>query len=288
MLKKWISVLSLVFISISVSQALADGIEYSRLNRSTIYAESLRLRASLMRMVELAEWASIGGLSEGQLSALSSEFEAIKREVDRVSTTEQALLTTASNRFKAESFSTQGLGLSSVSISTDPTPHGQALNRQVLDEVRSAISNLSVEAATAWRRIAIAGSPNRGNCAGGYAAADYAQVRKVLNEATALLTRNFDLLDPIVNGNLSIAGRTVANAEFDYLKEELELLGEKRRPSLLPRTQNFIRTLVDPIYLDINDKVISSPMNAEAREQANRARVAIAAAYETINICAGS
>ncbi|MCB0328394.1 MAG: hypothetical protein KDD70_01990 [Bdellovibrionales bacterium] len=284
---RWILALTLMICFVSTNFVSAETSDYPRSDRPAMNTEIIRTRIYLNRMAELAEMAAQGGWSSPQLSALANEFHALKEEINRFTSITINLLSARSNNFRAERFSTSGLGLANTELSIDATTVGQKLNRIVLDEVNTAISNLVVEAASLWRRIAISGTPNTGNCAGGYDSGDAGAVRRALNQAVQILLDSYNLLQGPANGTMSLFERSVVNAQFDYNKEELELLGERNFANLSTQTQHFLRTVIDPIYLDINDKGVTAPTVQQAQAQANEAIAAIAGAYTVLSVCAG-
>ena len=267
------------------SMTHAQGVEYRRVDRPTIIVEGLRIEAYLSRMAEIAEITANGGFTSPQLSAFASEFSALKQEIDNISSVPLGAIGIVSNRFRQNEFSVAGLNLSSSSISIDSGTAGQIRNRQVLDEVNVAISELGVKAASHWQRVPISGSPFVDGCAGGFNTSDTATVQRVVNQTNKVLLSIFQDLRPVAAGEFGLSQRLKVNAELDYAKEEIEILGERPRPQLSARTQRFLNTVIDPVFLGINDKQVDAATVSEAQQQARQATSALGLAYNILIGC---
>lgn len=270
--------------SIAITQATPTS-TYLREDRGVILAEAERIQIHLARMAELAEWAASGLYTSTQLLALGNEFSALRSELDNIASSVHPLLSTQSSNFKAANFSTSALLLSNAAIDTNAGPAAQSNNRDLLDAVQLASVNFLSLTASNWQRLTLNGAVNNGNCAGGYSPQDAAVVKSKLKKGVGYLFASYRTVSEAAFGLLHPAQRSRVNSDFDFLKEEIELLGEPVHTGVTTQSDLFLRTILDPQYLGLDDEVINSNIFEDARLQAYQAISAIGAAYVTLVQC---
>lgn len=285
MLKKVNLLTPLLLLALLYSGLAFAQVEYTRRDRAIIFAEAKRQQLFLSRMAELAELSSDGGFSSPQLMALANEFQALKIEIDHLTQAAVSILTPQSNAYRATKFSTTGLGIANLSIDTSATTQGQANNRMTLDSVNAAIALMNEFAANDWQHVSINGSINNGTCAGGFAQQDARYVRRTLAKAASILVDGYKKASEVLDSDLSRSQRFVVNADLEFLKEDLEILGESNHSLVQPQTATFLRTIIDPVYLNIVNEQINAPTLNAARQQALHAKTALAGAYQVLINC---
>lgn len=260
---------------------------HERLIRSAMVTTGKEPVQILVRMAALAELSANGNYSQPQRSALDNEFVALAQEIDRIGNDGDPAFGARGNSFLNSTIDTSFLQLSSQRLLGSTIEESQILSRQALDAVNSAQVTLLLCMGGSWDRIIVSGSPNQGNCAGGYSRADRIRVREVLAETKKILNKLERMAQQGASAIESLNLRQVRQDDFDYQREEIELLSNsviRIWPTTL-QTRNFLQTVIDAMYLGIDQSTLMGRSALEAQLNSQRAFQDIIAAKATIDLC---
>ncbi len=250
-MKTWIvlgimAVLGLV----SSGNAQVCSVGHTRSQRPLVLEQQSYANQILTRMSELATLSASGVYSQTQRMALNNEFHAWKSEMDRFGAEPRLHATSRTRDFLDDVVDADFLGLASATILGSTIEESQRLSREALDAVNIALSQLSVCLAGSWDRLEIVGEPNGGDCAGGYDRRDRVTVLVHMLRAVAKIRALADIARDSAFGVYGVTQRTVRQFELEYTREEVEILGESFVPRVSRRTRHFLRTVIDPIFLN--------------------------------------
>lgn len=270
---------------ISYSQGCNGG--YERLTRSAMVVSGKEPVQILMRMAALAEQSANGIYSQTQRSALDSEFVALAQEIERIGNVGNPAFGVRGNAFLDSTIDTTFLQISSLRLLGNTIEESQRLSRQAIDATNAAQVVLQQCMGGSWDRIIASGSPNQGNCAGGYDRVDRLRVREALAETKKILNKLERMAQQGASKIDSLGMRQVRQDDFDYLREEIELLSNSLLriwPTTL-RTRQFLQTFIDAMYLGIDQSTLMGRSALEAQINAQRAVQDIIAAKALIDLC---
>lgn len=285
-MKKLTAVLTLaVFLMCSVNawaQSCVAG--YARGERDAVISSFKAPEQILTRMATLAELSADAAYSQTQRLALYNEFDALRSYLAVLGSSARPWLSSSAQGFLAAVIEPGYLNLTGQTFIGATIPESQLLSRLALDAVNESISGLNICLSSAWERVPLVGSPNTGNCAGGYQASERRTVRRLALRARAVLQDLKRKAQVAVNQPaVSLAARTLRQQEFAYRREDLEIISADFYPLL--QSANFVATVMDPVYLNIATATIDGPTVAAAQINAGLALNNINAAISTLNGC---
>ena len=89
----------------------------------------------------------------------------------------------------------------------------------------------------------------------------------------------------VANGVFSVTQRMVINFKLEFIREELESLCNRIRQRASPRTNYYLRSLIDPYHLGILHATVNGATVAESQSNAQQAVRALRRAAITLNAC---
>ncbi len=274
-----------VILEASAAPICAGG--YDREDRSLVTKQYLPLEEMFSRMVELAVMSSNGTLSATQRMALDAEFQAWKGEIEHYGDLTRRGASDRTNLFLASVIDPTYLSLS-TSVLTGANPLGQENSRASLDAVNDAISTLQVCLWGSWERHSIEGSPNDQSCAGGFSREDRKLVLREYLAARTILSKMAGMAETVANSVLSTSQRAMMDFDFEFTREQLDIFGSRVRRLASRKTNRFLTTVIDPIYLDLSTSTLNGETVAEMQANARDALDAVNNAVSTLTACMAS
>jgi len=276
-------ILCLFFASSVSAQICAGG--YDRNDRAVVVAQDTQADYLLSRMADVAELSANGVFSVTQRLALLNEFEALRAALGTFGDSDRNGVSGRTNQFLGAVIDANYLGLASLTVIGGTIEESQSNARIALDGVNLARAALKTCLWGSWERHPIVGSPNDGVCAGGYSPRDFLQVQRQINAARGILNRMRQLAYKAANGAFSVSQRNLLNFDFEYLREDLDILGSRYRPFASSKTNQFLSTLIDPVFLGLMTSTLSGQYILEAQDNARAALAAIGSAFSTLSNC---
>ncbi len=256
---------------------------YPRSERRAVLASYEAPEQLLTRMAELAEQSANGPYSQTQRLALESEFNALRTHIGVLGQSARPWLSSAAQSFLAGVVNPGFLNLTGHTLIGATVYESQLLSRLALDAVNSGISDLKTCLSGAWEQVPLVGTPNTGNCGGGYLPSERRAVRSLASRARDILEDLARKARRATNAPASRAERAVLQHEFAYRRESLEILSADFYPLL--GSANFVATVMDPVFLNIATAMIDGPTAAEAQVNARLALDSVNVAIGTLNGC---
>jgi hypothetical protein len=257
---------------------------YARGERRAVLSSYKAPEQILSRMAVLAELSADGAYSQAQRQALYNEFDALRTYLGVLGSSARPWLSTTAQSFLATVIEPGYLNLNGLTFLGATIPESQQLSRLALDAVNISLSDLEICLSGAWEQVPLVGSPNTGNCGGGYLASERRAVRYLASRARNVLQ---DLkrkaLVAVNQPAVSLSERTLRQQDFSYRREDLEIISADFYPLL--QSANFVATVMDPVYLDIATATVDGPTVAQAQVNAGLALSRINTAINTLNGC---
>jgi hypothetical protein len=284
--------LSLCFVLMFTCQSKAQicGSGYERSDRAEILKLYPQVEYLLNEMAQIAETtANSSSLSSNDIKKFDKQYQNIKKRLRNFGQRKRFFLYELSNLFVAEIISPEYLGISQTTVNGDTNVISQANSRNALDAINYALYLSGNCFRTSWIPFPISGSANDGQCAGGFDSRDKRVVKNKINQLYRLLTDMAFLAENGANNYLPTSTRIRNNADYQFLKEEVEIAGRNYKSPVRSQTRNFIHTFVDPIFLGINDTLIGRGLNGgteeDALENSRNALDALNNAFYQIAVC---
>lgn len=267
----------------ALSQICANG--YDRDDRPIVLNQYQPVSAHLTRMAELALISANEDYSPTQRMALNNEFSAHRQFIEDYGDRYRPRLSQRSNAFIADVIDPDFLSLSDKTLLG--ATYEEALDhiRLALDAVNQASSQIQFCLAASWERIQIVNSNDPRQCVGGYDRTDRRIVERDIERAQKILEELAYYASTIANGVFSEIQRNTIDAEFEFARENLEILGQRNRPAASRRTNYFLRNLIDPAHLGVLSAILTGPTIAEAQANASAALAAVRNAQQNLRRC---
>lgn len=266
------------------AQVCASG--YDRPDRTVVKIQFSEIEPVLLRMAELAEMSTNGTLSHTQRSALENEFIALREEISRFGDELRPLASSRTNQFLSEVIDAEYLELNALTIQGSTTLEAQENSRTSLDGIVNALSKLMLCIWGSWERHNIELSKFDGRlCAGGYDRSDRILVTRKARGVKLILSKMAKLAQYSATQVLSSSQRLAAQFDFEFAREQLDILGSIYHPRASQRTNYFLNTLIDPGYLDLMQLQIDGATISESQANAKRALNSVNNALTTALTC---
>lgn len=258
---------------------------YDRAQRVFVLAELDPIEERLERMAFLAEWSAGSGLSLNQRLALEQEFIALREWVQVAGMNPPQSFNARSALFFDDVVDSQYLGLTGLTLIGASIQEAQMNSRNALDRVQQGHLLLELCLAGSWERVPLKGTPNTGDCAGGYDRRDGILVRTLHRRAQRMLKRLRTTAYESAVGVFSAFERRLRQFEFEFDREDIELLGQVNLSGASTRTRNFVATVLDPTYLGIQNSTVSGPTIEESQRLAREALSHVVGAQRELRRC---
>lgn len=279
-------IFSLVLTLQSSVRAQICGSGYDRPDRPLVKQQYFEIEPVFHRMMQLATMSANGTLSNTQRSALESEFIALRDEISRFGDEYRTRASSQTNQFLSEVMDAGYLGLTSLTIQGRTTEEAQVNARNALDKVFNSVATLQLCLWGSWDRHIINESVFDGRlCAGGYDSSDARLVRRQSFGVKAVLTQMANVARAGVEQVLSATQRKANQFDFEFLKEQLDIYGSAYYPRASRRTNEFLKTIVDPGYLGLMQLTVDGVTIAEAQANARVALDNVNNALSTVLTC---
>lgn len=285
---KKIKVTLLVFLALAVNaQAQICGSGYSRSERGRILQILPRIERFLTDMANIAEvTANRSDLTLSEIQSLNDRYQELKSDLNTFSQIDRRFLSQRGNLFVSKVSNSDFLQISNTLVGGLTNLESQANSRLALDALNNAISSAMVCYKNSWDRNLIIGSENDGNCAGGFDSRDRFLVRAKARQLDRTLIDMAYLAEFMAN---NVSGRTfqiIYDADYQYLKEEIDVFGEKKVINATKRTRAFLKTFIDPIFLGLFNSTLNGGGDPlVSQENARNALDSLNAALFEVNRC---
>lgn len=259
---------------------------YEREVRVNVIAKTEYPLQILDRMADLAELSADGRTSQTARLALENEFVALREEIDRVGALTHAALGVRAQSVLSSTLNSMALNLGTLTLVGATAFESQSRSLSALYHIQATREGLRIWAVGSWDRVAVSGTPNGGNCAGGYAARDRAFVLSEIAAVRSILVQLRRMAEESSNGVFSSSERQVRQYDFEYSIEEIEV--RATRPIALAlsfRTRTFLTSVLDAQFLAIHKIQIGGNTVEESQKNATDALAALQSALYTLSYC---
>jgi hypothetical protein len=267
------------------TSAQVCSVGYDRSERRPIQASGDRVSELFDRMAQLAEMSASETISMTQRLALENEFHALKDALREAGDRNRPRLSVRGNTFLHEVIDPDYLGLTELRLRGDSIAESQQLARIALDAVNQARSLLTFCLSGSWDRVALVGTPNDGPRGGGYSRADRRIVSREIRGAQASLSTLAWIAHQSANGVFSTTQRAIQQFDFEFTREDIELRGRGNFPGVSRRTRTFLRTVIDPTFLGIDQSVVNGESIEESHVNAGAALERVRGALSNLDRC---
>lgn len=274
-----------ICISAGVSSAQVCAGGYSRDDRDLVMRQSEQPYLYFTRMQELAGMSANGVFSITQRLALENEFIALKQALSEFGDRRRRRASAQTNRFLGDVIDSAYLGLTPLTITGPSIAQAQENARNAIDGLNQAEAAFVACLWGSWDRHQIVGTPNDGNCGGGFDRRDRAQVRRRVHQAMDILANMSGEAQQGANSVFALSQFTLIDFDLDYYREDLDILGNQFVPGVSNRTRRFLRTVLDPIYLGIDSQHIAGGSIAESQQLSRDLLAALNDATSTLYVC---
>jgi hypothetical protein len=265
------------------------GSGYERSERDRIlllYPQVSNLMNDMAKIAEVT--ANSSSLSLNKIAEYERRYQHIKGQLSSFSQRYRPRLSTIGNMFISEFSSPQYLGIQNTTVSGRTILESQVNSRIALDNLNFSLFATGNCFYKSWIKHSIVGSSNDGQCAGGYDSADNQAVQRKVILLSKVLIKMAEIAEVGANNYLDLGKRIRDDSDYQFLKEEVDIIGMSPVRNVSNRTQNFLTTFIDPIFLGINDTTVNgSNINANpaALENSRKALDALNFALFEINRC---
>ncbi len=252
------------------SQTCANG--YDRRDRALVVNQYDRTENFILDLATIAEIVANDSWTAPERAQFDLLFQGIKRNFDRFGDQRRQGASVRTNKFLQNVLDSSYLKFLNSKVSGLTNEESQENARNALDVLNQALLTSYVCLKNSFQAHTIVGTVNDGVCGGGYDSRDKSTVLIRTAGAKRIVTQMASYAEKVANDNVSWLSIRGLDADFQFLKQELDIYGSKNLSNVSPKTRKYLMTVLDPIFLGLIDLGF---VGLTIEESQNRARSAL-------------